>query len=328
MLPAGPIIRRDSLGLQEGSTRANTTTLPNHLWLSKHNAYLPTVHQVAQLSSPGRSQSTDEACTGLDGNINYLHCSPTAAPESLQRRSHGPLSQGTGSGNAGVMSSDVQGPCSPPSATASLGERSGAAIAAAFRRMAQLAGAGHRSEPDMQALGCSRPSGERTYVPAVPALARLPPALPSPVLPSTPRASVPSDAAQRLLEVASSGARASHHSQSDASSPTSLGTSGAIPQLGHSSPVLPSPQAAPPHRTGGSVCEVQEVILPGTRNVFYDYPTSSGAVPAPRWGHSGVVVGDTLYIYGGVGAAVYGDVHAYDTGEHGLHQQTLRTPDQ
>lgn len=48
------------------------------------------------------------------------------------------------------------------------------------------------------------------------------------------------------------------------------------------------------------------------RSVFYDFPSTGGAPPAPRWGHAAAAVGECLYVFGGVGATVYDNAFCYD----------------
>lgn len=48
-------------------------------------------------------------------------------------------------------------------------------------------------------------------------------------------------------------------------------------------------------------------------SLFHSFPVCRGAPPPPRWAHSMVCVGSTLFIYGGIGVSVQGDLWAMDT---------------
>lgn len=54
--------------------------------------------------------------------------------------------------------------------------------------------------------------------------------------------------------------------------------------------------------------------------VTWYYPTPTGSVLAPRWGHAAAVVGSKLYILGGTGNKVYGECYTFDLGESPLLQ--------
>lgn len=48
-------------------------------------------------------------------------------------------------------------------------------------------------------------------------------------------------------------------------------------------------------------------------SLFHSFPVCRGVPPPPRWAHSMVCVGSTLFIYGGIGVSVQGDLWTLDT---------------
>jgi len=68
--------------------------------------------------------------------------------------------------------------------------------------------------------------------------------------------------------------------------------------------------------------------LGAPRPVFYDFLVATGgSPPAPRWGHAAAAFGaDTLVIVGGVGAAVFEDVHVFDALSGSWHEVRTKGP--
>ena len=52
-------------------------------------------------------------------------------------------------------------------------------------------------------------------------------------------------------------------------------------------------------------------------NVTWHYLTPTGTL-APRWGHSAAIIGSKLYIMGGTGNKVYGEMYTFDLGNLSL----------
>ena len=48
--------------------------------------------------------------------------------------------------------------------------------------------------------------------------------------------------------------------------------------------------------------------------VLVDFYETKGIAPAARWGHTATAVSDKLYIFGGEGDQVFGDLHMFDSG--------------
>lgn len=72
---------------------------------------------------------------------------------------------------------------------------------------------------------------------------------------------------------------------------------------------LEEPQAA----RGAASSSNQVPEAPKT--IFYDFNCSRGNMPEPRWGHSSCVIGDCLFIFGGVGDKLFNTLHVYSTGK-------------
>ena len=53
---------------------------------------------------------------------------------------------------------------------------------------------------------------------------------------------------------------------------------------------------------------------PLSRCVLFDFVETDGAIPTPRWGHSAVLLGDAVYVYGGVGSQTCDDLLCYKLG--------------
>ena len=80
---------------------------------------------------------------------------------------------------------------------------------------------------------------------------------------------------------------------------------------------LPLPLPPPPSRAA----------LGAPRPVFYDFLRATGSSPAPRWGHAAAALGtDALVVVGGVGAAVFEDVHVFDAIAGSWHEVRTTGP--
>ena len=53
--------------------------------------------------------------------------------------------------------------------------------------------------------------------------------------------------------------------------------------------------------------------------VLFDFLESHGDVPSARWGHTAVVIDQSLFVYGGEGSQSYGDLQLFQPGVQRLY---------